>query len=76
MDAEVPAVDGRELLHLSDVRACHKAAARAREDDHIDFLVGFHLVQSCVQIAQHLAVQGIQSLLTVNRQNPHVPLLL
>ena len=76
MDAELLAVGGGETLHFADVRARHKAAARACEDDHIDVVIGRDLVDGGIQVVENLAVEGVEGLLTVNGQNPHMALLL
>ena len=76
VDAELLALDRGEVPHLSDVRAGHEGAARAGEDDHVDLVVGRHLVDGCIQIIEHLAVERVERLLPVNGQNPHMSLLL
>ena len=53
----------------------HEGAARAGQNHHIDLIVRRHLVDNRVQIAQNLAVQGVQSLLTVDRHDAHMTLL-
>lgn len=73
--AELLAVDRGEALHLTDVGSRHKGAARAGQNHHIDLIVRRHLVDNRVQIAQNLAVQGVQGLLTVDRHDAHMALL-
>ena len=76
MDAELLTVDGGEALHLADVGARHEGTAGAGKDHNIDIVVGSHLVDGRVQIAEDLAVEGIQGFLTVNGQNANMALLL
>ena len=73
MNAEPLAVDGGELLHLANVGPGHEGAARAGEDDHIDFRVVFRLVHGGVQVGEDLRVEGVEGLLPVNGHDAHMP---
>ncbi|MPM15563.1 hypothetical protein SDC9_61934 [bioreactor metagenome] len=74
-NAEFLSVHGSETLHLSDVGSGHKRTACAGQNDHINFRIGFNLINCCAQFGKYLAVEGVQGFLAVDGENADVTLL-
>ena len=62
----------RVILHLANISARRESLFTSRQHNHMNGIIRFKLLKSCIHLINQLVVQSVQRLRAIERYNSNV----